>query len=80
MQILQNHLFSQHLAHYGGHIVAVAELGVEGKGHAVMGAALLAGLPDGGAELVLLGFSWRTVMGVGFWYNLNTKQGFCEIQ
>ena len=54
MQILQAHLFHQHLCHHAGNVVAVTELGVEGEGHAVVGTALLAGFTDGSAEFVLL--------------------------
>ena len=55
-QILQPHLLHEHLHDHARHIVAVAEGVVKGHGHAVMRAAFLTRLADGGEHLGCLRF------------------------
>ncbi len=73
MEILETHLLHQHLGHHAGHIVAVTEFCMEGKGHAVMGAALLAGLTDGRTELVLLRLLMTYCGGAGLLHQLTVS-------
>ena len=54
-QVLQAQLLNGGLHDHVHHIVAVPQMMMEGEGHAVLGAAGLQGLRDGGQDLGLLG-------------------------